>query len=108
MQLLFKALQNATSRDVAKLLIYAQYASRLKNEILVAQKSTHLPHIAPMFLPDSIVIFLAESCAMTTEDVEECWEIIRDIIWDGSVPDDKTVDLAFQTFGEARGFRECL
>ena len=44
---------------------FAHYGSKLKNEILVAQKSMHSPEVAPTHLPDSIVIFLVKSCAMT-------------------------------------------
>ena len=51
--------------DVFKLSCFIQYASRLKNEILLAQKSSHLPNIVPQFLPISVIKFLASSCALS-------------------------------------------
>jgi hypothetical protein len=104
MQPLLKALKNAAPCDIAKFLMFTQYASKLKNEILVAQKSAHSPLLAPLYLPESVAFFLAESCAMAKDDVEVCWQLTRDIIWDGSVPDDKAVDVAYQPLEKSEDF----
>jgi len=106
MHQLLNGLRKESLSNIAKFLSFAHYVSNLKNEILVAQKSMHSPEVAPTHLPDSIVIFLVESCAMTNEDVEDCWQLIRGAVWEGCVPDDAAVDVAFKMFGKKWGFRE--
>jgi len=58
---LLNRLRKKAPSNIAKFLSFVQYVSKLKNEILMAQKSIHSHEVTPMHLPDSIVIFLVES-----------------------------------------------
>ena len=40
-------------RDIFKICCFIHYSSRLKNEILLAQMSSHLPNVVPEFLSAS-------------------------------------------------------
>jgi len=103
---LLNGLKKEAPGNIARFLSFTQYVSKLRNEILVAQQSTHLPDVAPIHLPDSVVMFLVESCAMKKEDVEDCWQLMREVVWEGYVPNDADVDAAFEKFGKERGFGE--
>lgn len=92
------------SHDIFKLSCFIQYASRLKNEILLTQKSSHLPNIVPRFLPVSVVNFLASSCALSEEEVEDCWTVVKDLVWSAYILDDKAVSAAFKDHGTDKGF----
>ena len=92
------------SRDIFKLSCFIQYASRLKNEILLAQNSSHLPNIVPQFLPISVVNFLASSCALSEKEVEECWTVVKELVWSTYILDDKAVSTAFRDHGTDKGF----
>ena len=91
-------------RGVLKLSCFIQYASRLKNEILLAQKSSHLPNIVPQFLPVSVVKFLASSCVMSEQEVEECWKVVKELVWSAYILDDKAMSVAFKDHGADKGF----
>jgi len=39
---------------------------------------------------------------MTKEDIEDCWQSIRGIVWEGRVPDDAMVDIAFEMLMDLR------
>jgi hypothetical protein len=91
-------------RDIIKLSCYIQYASRLKNEILLAQPSSHLPHVVPQFLPVSVVTFLASSCVLSELEVEVCWNVVKELVWSAFILDDKAVSAAFKDHGADNGF----
>jgi hypothetical protein len=91
-------------RGILKLSCFIQYASRLKNEILLAQKSSHLPNIVPRFLPVSVVKFLASSCVLSEQEVEECWKVVKELVWSAYILDDKAVSVAFKDHGADKGF----
>lgn len=92
------------SQSIFKLSCFIQYASRLKNEILLAQKSSHLPNVVPRFLPASIIAFLASSCALSEKEVEDCWTVVKEIVWSAYILDDKAVSAAFKDHGTDKGF----
>ena len=92
------------ARNILKISCFIQYASRLKNEILLAQKSSHLPNIAPQFLPVSIVKFLASSCVLSEQEVEACWKVVKELVWSAFILDDKAVAAAFEDHGIDTGF----
>jgi len=105
MQGLLDAIVNQDGvRGILKLLCFIQYASRLKNEILLAQKSSHLPNIVPQFLPISVVKFLASSCILSEQEVEECWKVIKELVWSAYILDDKAMLVAFKDHGTDKGF----
>ncbi|KIJ90694.1 hypothetical protein K443DRAFT_62243, partial [Laccaria amethystina LaAM-08-1] len=85
-----------TANSILKLSCLIQYASRLKNEILLAQPSSHLPNVVPQFLPVSIIKFLASSCILSEREVEECWKVVKELVWSAYIPDDKAVSAAFK------------
>jgi hypothetical protein len=91
-------------RNILKISCFIQYASRLKNEILLAQKSSHLPNVVPEFLPVSIVKFLASSCILSEQEVEACWEVVKEHVWSVFILDDKAVSVAFKDHGMDKGF----
>jgi hypothetical protein len=90
--------------SILKLSCFIQYASRLKNEILLAQKSSHLPNIVPQFLPVSVVKFLASSCILSEQEVEECWKVVKELVWSAYILDDKAMSVAFKDHGTDKGF----
>jgi KDZ transposase family protein len=92
--------------ELKQLLSFIHYASRLKNEILLAQPSTQNTQIAPLDLPDAIEIFLAAVCDMLLEDVADCWSVVRDLIWDMETLDDKAVSRSFEEHSINTGLRE--
>ena len=104
MQGLLEAISNLNElRDVFKLSCFIQYASRLKNEILLAQTSSHPPNVVPRFLPISVVGFLASSCALSEEEVERCWTVVKELVWSACILDDKAVSTAFKDHGTDKG-----
>lgn len=105
MQGLLDAIVNEdTANSILKLSCFIQYASRLRNEILLAQQSSHLPNIVPQFLPVSIIKFLASSCILSEQEVEECWKVVKEIVWSACILDDKAVSAAFKNHGADKGF----
>ena len=63
-----------------QLLSFIHYASRLKNEILLAQLEPSIQDIqtAPLDLPDGIEYFLAAVCNMFLQDVIDCWGVDKE------------------------------
>ena len=101
--------QDGGVRNIQKICCVIQYASRLKNEILLAQPSSHLPDIVPDFLPVSIIKFLASSCVLSEQEVESCWEVIKELVWSSApILDDKAVSAAFRDHGFDKGFGTSL
>jgi hypothetical protein len=105
MQGLLAAIVNQDGvRNIFKISCFIQYASRLKNEILLAQKSSHLPNVVPEFLPISIVRFLASSCILSEQEVEACWNVVKELVWSAFILDDKAVSVTFKDHGMDKGF----
>ena len=73
--------KNGSVLNTQKICCFILYASRLKNKILAAQPSSHLPDIVPDFLPISVVKFLASSCVLSEQEVEVCWEFLKELMW---------------------------
>ena len=90
--------------DIFKISCFIHYASRLKNEILLSQRSSHLPNAVPEFLPVSIVRFLASSCDLSELEVEACWKVVKELVWFAFILDDKAVSVAFKDHGIDKGF----
>ena len=67
-------------------------------------KSSHLPNVVPWFLPASIIAFLASSCALSEKEVEDCWTVVKEIVWSAYILDDKAVSAAFKDHGTDKGF----
>ncbi|THU93141.1 hypothetical protein K435DRAFT_580726, partial [Dendrothele bispora CBS 962.96] len=78
--------------------------SWLKRNILLLYPSNHHPHDIPPVLPLETRIFLGEACSMNEEDVEACWEAVKDVAWHGDQLLDGTrseagLQQTFQTHG---------
>jgi len=76
MQDLLNLIRQQGPYQLGQLLSFIHYASRLKNEILLAQPSTQDAQTAPLNLPDGIEIFLAAVCDMLVQDIFGGWEVI--------------------------------
>lgn len=56
-------------------------ASRLKDNILLAQSSEHDPAVAPAVISPAIQIFLSEACRLQEEVVQGLWGALKEVIW---------------------------
>ncbi|KAJ7576367.1 hypothetical protein C8J56DRAFT_800133 [Mycena floridula] len=87
--------------------------SRLRNEILLAQRAQHSPSDPPLFLPPAIIQFLSSTCDITEEQVKKCWELIASLVWTDtdiirSLQDPKGLDAFFQNYGADFGFARSI
>ncbi|KAF8802114.1 hypothetical protein BYT27DRAFT_7226507 [Phlegmacium glaucopus] len=57
------------------------FASRLKDDILLAQPSSVLALNPPDVLPPTISTFLINSCGISVACVEACWDMLKTTIW---------------------------
>jgi hypothetical protein len=62
--------------------------------------------MAPLDLPDGIEIFLAAVCDMLLQDVIDLWGVVRNLVWEMEVLDDKAVSRSFWQHGIDTGLRE--
>ena len=76
MQELLNVVGQEGPEHLKQLLLFVQYASKLKNEILLAQPSAQDTQTAPLDLPDSVESFLAAMCNMCPEEVPGCWSAV--------------------------------
>jgi len=106
MQELLNLMRQHGPAQLKQFLSFIHYASRLKNEILLAQPSTQDTQTAPLDLPDGIEIFLAAVCDMLLQDVIDLWGVVRNLIWEMEVLDDKAVSRSFWQHGIDMGLRE--
>ena len=112
LHILLKVLsQNHTSSPgvtLERLTSFVTLVSQLKNEILLAQPSTHPVLASPAFLPPSVVRFLSQACGIDEVAVAHSWDILRDLIWMDASPlhGSGGVEAIFQKHGHALGFRE--
>ncbi|KAJ7602958.1 hypothetical protein DFH06DRAFT_1257773 [Mycena polygramma] len=60
---------------------FVRLASRLKDEIVLAQPSTYDPSTAPSELPEHVRSFLGEATDMPDEFVSGCWSAFSQTIW---------------------------
>ena len=56
-------------------------SKQLKNDILLAQPAEEPEDEAPEVLPPSVTKLLADSCAISLEDVGLLWDELRQLIW---------------------------
>jgi hypothetical protein len=106
MQDLLNLIRQQGPDQLKQVLSFIHYASRLKNEILLAQPPTQDTQTAPLDLPDGIEIFLAAACNMFLQDVIDCWAVVRNLVWDIEILDDKAVSRSFWQHGIDTGLRE--
>ena len=106
MQDLLNLIRQHGPDELEQLLSFIHYASRLKNEILLAQPPTQDIQTAPLDLPDGIEYFLAAVCNMFLQDVIDCWGVVRNLVWDMKILDDNAVSRSFWQHGIVSGLRE--
>ncbi len=70
---------------LAGLIRFIKCAAALRRDILLAQAGRHPVDIAPEYLPRSIEYFLGEVSGLSQEDLRACWQVLREIIWDGTL-----------------------
>ncbi|KAJ7921546.1 hypothetical protein B0H13DRAFT_2415239, partial [Mycena leptocephala] len=72
----------AESISMEKAMAFVRLAARLKDEIILAQKSTYDPSNAPSDLPENVKSFLGCATDMPDEFVSGCWAAFSETIWD--------------------------
>jgi hypothetical protein len=65
-----------------KILTLIMRPSLLKCDIMQPQPLSMPTDMAPQYLLPSVSHFLANSLDIQPEDVQECWKIFKDVIWD--------------------------
>ena len=81
MPVLLDSLQDIHHLSLDQSITFIALASRLKNDIVLAQPSSHSPTNAPPLLLLSVTEFLASACQLGLDDVGRLWERLRDMIW---------------------------
>lgn len=77
---------NSSSITVfSKIFRFANYASSLRDDILLPQPATHPPSLPPAFLPNVVRGFLANACELPLDHVDQCWSVLKESIWDGEL-----------------------
>jgi hypothetical protein len=83
---------------------FISLASRLKDDILLAQPSSIVVSDPPDVLPLTIVAFLQASCSIPEDCINSCWEALKSTVWlhvnseeDNAILDD------FVKHGHSRG-----
>ncbi|KAF8125853.1 hypothetical protein K438DRAFT_1790586 [Mycena galopus ATCC 62051] len=71
----------AESISMEKAMTFIRLAARLKDEIILAQKSTYDPTSAPSEIPENVRSFLGCATGMTDEFVAGCWAAFSNTIW---------------------------
>ena len=106
MQELLNVMRQQGPAQLKQFLSFVHYMSRFKNEILLAQPSTQDTQTAPLDLPDGIEIFVAAVSGMLLQDVIDLWGVVRNLIWEMEVLDDKAVSRSFWQHRIDMGLRE--
>ena len=57
-------------------------ASKLKDDILLAQPSSILAFDPPDIIPPTINTFLQHACKLSVDCVDTCWKTLKYTIWD--------------------------
>jgi hypothetical protein len=65
---------------------FISLASKLRDDILLAQPSSVPALNPPDILPPTITTFLQKSCGISVSCVDKCWEALKSTIWNDSDP----------------------
>ncbi len=97
--------------DMADILGFIALTTRVCRDIDLAQPI----HISaepgpPLILPPTIVDFLAAGLNLSTEEVEECWAVLKEVVWDAPGPEQsvRLAETVFEVHGHASGIGMCL
>jgi hypothetical protein len=78
-------------------------ASRLKDDILLAQPSSVLALNPPDVLPPTISAFLKNSCHISAACVEDSWDTLKTTIWNDAQRLDDSLINDFAAHGHSLG-----
>lgn len=81
---------------------FISLASRLKDDILLTQPAKVPATHPPTVLPPTITTFLGKACNLPQAHVEQCWDILKDTIWDPATVSQNS-DSAFPQHGYHSG-----
>ncbi|THU76521.1 hypothetical protein K435DRAFT_582147, partial [Dendrothele bispora CBS 962.96] len=89
---------------VSQLVAFILVCTRIKNNILLLYPSNYHPNTVPPLLPDESIAFLQRTCNLDREDVEACWNAVKEDVWQGDkvlkgVEHDKALQQTFQKYG---------
>ncbi|THU90046.1 hypothetical protein K435DRAFT_676614 [Dendrothele bispora CBS 962.96] len=100
------ALSLSTTRGLlmSQILSFILYCNRLKRYILMIHPSNHQPRITPKDIPLETRTFLQKSCSMDNDDVEACWDAVKDVVWQedpilAQVKDEASLQSVFSQHG---------
>ncbi|KAF8220162.1 hypothetical protein L208DRAFT_1163067, partial [Tricholoma matsutake] len=60
---------------------FISLASRLKDDILLAQPLSIVVSDHPDVLPPTIIAFLQASCSISEDCINSCWEALKLTVW---------------------------
>jgi hypothetical protein len=85
---------------------FVRLAARLKRDILQPQPIPEtIPDTPPTVLPPSVAEFLSDALALPIQDINLCWDLLKEDVWEAPVLKDiKQEDLRlFKEYGRKRG-----
>jgi hypothetical protein len=92
-----------SSEILLKVSTFIHYAPRFKNDILLVQESSWPINVAPLFLPESVAILLANLCDISRESLESIWSYMRETVWSLSEKK-REVDERFRLYAKDLGY----
>jgi hypothetical protein len=82
---------------------FISLASKLKDDILLAQPSSVPKFHPPDILPPTITTFLQKSCGMSVSCADSCWEALKSTIWHDANHLEDSITQDFATHGHPLG-----
>jgi hypothetical protein len=80
---------------------FVTLASKVKNDIILTQPASMPESEPPAVLPPSVAAFLGDSCKLAPAHVENCWKIMKGVIW--TTPPSIPVEPIFAEHGHQYG-----
>ena len=91
---------------IDKLTLFVDLTSKLKNDIILSQPPTVPVFEPPEFLPPSIRCFLGNSCGLTQTYVDDCWSVLKGVVWHRPALLEDSSEVAFGQHGLKQGLSE--
>ena len=89
-----------------QLILLVRVASLIKNKILVVYPSSFTGKSAPPILPEDSQMFPSATCSLSTNQVGQCWSLLKDEIWADSFAYLHDLGPLFLREGVHYGFRK--
>jgi hypothetical protein len=80
---------------------FVALASKVKNDIILAQPANVPESEPPDVLPPSVTAFLCDSCKLTPAHVEDCWKVMKGVVW--RTPPSISIETTFAEHGHQYG-----